>query len=157
MAHTPRPLKQPVLSSSQWVRIAFIGILTAIVTVSLEQTYEATGAALAATMGFVVFSLMSVAMGLSARSETATALNRDIFSDRTQLLLYGLALGMAFLSTELGFLQRLLGTVSLNRDQWLTCIGFAVALLLVDEVIKFFMRRRRRTAAPSVAAATAQA
>jgi Ca2+-transporting ATPase len=157
MAHTPRPLKQPVLSSSQWVRIAFIGILTAIVTVSLEQTYEATGAALAATMGFVVFSLMSVAMGLSARSETATALNRDIFSDRTQLLLYGLALGMAFLSTELGFLQRLLGTVSLNGDQWLTCIGFAVALLLVDEVIKFFMRRRRRTAAPSVAAATAQA
>jgi Ca2+-transporting ATPase len=43
----------------------------------------------------------------------------------------------------LGFLQRILGTVSLNGDQWLICIALAFALLLVDEVIKFFMRRRR--------------
>jgi hypothetical protein len=28
-------------------------------------------------------------------------------------------------------------------DQWLLCIGFALALLLVDEVVKFFMRRGR--------------
>jgi Ca2+-transporting ATPase len=155
MTHTPRPLKQPVLSASQWVRIAFIGILTALAVIYVERTHQAADAALAATMGFVTFSLLSVAMGLSARSETATAFNRDVLQDRTQVLLYGMALLVAFLSTELGFLQRLLGTVSLNGNLWLTCIGLAIGLLLVDEVIKFFMRRRRSAAAGRVAPAQA--
>ena len=45
----------------------------------------------AATMGFVAFAFLVIAMGLSARSETGTAFNRDILSDRNQVLLYGLA------------------------------------------------------------------
>jgi P-type Ca2+ transporter type 2C len=143
MEHTPRPLKQPILSRSQWVRIAFIGILTAIVVVYLEAVSTSASEATAATMGYVAFALLSVAMGLSARSETNTAFNRDIFHDRNQLLLYGIAIGMTILSTELGVFQRVLGLTSLHRNQWLICIGFAVALLLVDEVIKYFLRRRR--------------
>lgn len=142
MKKKPRPLKQPILSYSEWMRIAFIGILTAIVVVFLEAIYEVDGEATAATMGFVAFAMLSVAMGLGARSETATAFNSDVLHDRTQVLLYGLALLMTLLATELGFLQRILGTTSLSRDQWLICIGFAFALLLVDEVIKFFLRRR---------------
>jgi Ca2+-transporting ATPase len=155
MAHTPRPLKQPVLSGPQWVRIAFIGILTALAVIYVEWTHQAADVALAATMGFVTFSLLSVAMGLSARNETGTAFNRDVLQDRTQVLLYGMALIVTYLSTELGFLQRLLGTVSLNGDLWLTSIGLALGLLLVDEVIKFFMRRRRSAAAGRVAPAQA--
>ncbi len=33
MKHSPRPLKQPILKSSQWVRIALIGLLTAVAVV----------------------------------------------------------------------------------------------------------------------------
>jgi Ca2+-transporting ATPase len=147
MEHTPRPLKQPILSRSQWVRIIFIGLLTAIATVYLEWTYELVGVATAATMGFVAFALLSIVMGLSARNETATAFNRDIFHDRNQVILYGVAIGITILATELSVFQKILGLTSLNGDQWLICIGFAVALLLVDEVIKFFLRRRRQAKA----------
>jgi Ca2+-transporting ATPase len=147
MEKTPRPLKQPILSRSQWVRIIFIGVLTALATVYLESVHEATSVATAATMGFVAFAMMSIAMGLSARSETDSAFNRDIFHDRNQLLLYGMALLFTFLPTELAFLQRMLGTISLSNEQWLTCIGFAFALLLVDEVVKVFLRRSRAEAA----------
>jgi len=57
--------------------------------------------------------------------------------------LYGIALLVTFLATELGFLQRILGTVSLFGDyKWLICILLAVGLVLIDEVIKFFLRRR---------------
>ena len=146
MQHRPRPLKQPILSVAQWVRIIFIGILTAVVVIYLEAVYEAQGVALATTMGFVAFALLSIAMGISARSETATAFNSDIIHDRNQLLLYGLALVITILSTEMGFLQRNLGLTPLTRDQWLTCIGFAILLLLVEEVIKFFLRRREPAA-----------
>ena len=99
----------------------------------------------------------SVIIGLSARNETGSAFNRDILSDRHQLMLYGLALLFIFVPVELGF-PRFLGLTRLSGNQWLLCVIFAFLLLLVDEVIKFFMRRRRSKRAPSVAApAPAQA
>ena len=153
MENKPRPLKQPILTRSQWVRIIFVGLLTAFVTVYLESLYQATDVSTAATMGFIAFSLMSIAMGLSARSETASAFNRDIFHDRNQLMLYGLALLFTFLPTELAFMQRILGTTSLSTEQWMIGIGVALALLLVDEVFKFFLRRSRGHSETAVVAA----
>jgi Ca2+-transporting ATPase len=152
MDRKPRPLSQPVLSSAQWVRLIFTGFLIAFGTLIVETTFESTSMELAATMGFVVFSLFNVAMGLSARSEKETVFDRDNLSDRRQLGLYGVALLLTLLATELGFLQRILGTISLTGNQWLICIGFAVAMLLIDELIKFFMRRRKSTSAAAVQA-----
>ena len=50
-------MKQPILSRSQWVRIIFLGLLTAIVVIFLESTYQDTDVALAATMGFAAFAM----------------------------------------------------------------------------------------------------
>ena len=148
MERKPRPLSQPVLTRSQWVRITFLGLLMAIATLFLEAYFAPAGAAVLTTMGFVVFSLFNVVIALSCRSEIHSAFNRDILSDRRQLMLYGLALLLTFLPTELGFTQRSLGLASLTFDQWLLCAVLAFALLLVDEVVKFFLRRRRRSPLP---------
>jgi Ca2+-transporting ATPase len=144
MERKPRPLSQPVLSGSQWVRLVFTGLLIAIGTLYIEAAYTPAGLATAATMGFVVFSLFNIALGLSARSETGTVFNRDNLSDRRQLQLYGLALLFILLPVEFGIGARFLETAPISGQQWLICIVFAVAMLLIDEVIKFFMRRRRR-------------
>jgi Ca2+-transporting ATPase len=144
MKRKPRPLKQPILSVSQWVRVIFFGVVMGFVTVQLEGMYQSVSFATAATMGFVAFSLLSIVMGLSSRSETASAFNRDVLNDSNQLKLYGLAILFTFLPTVLDFLQRMLGTTSLTGDQWLLCIGLALAYLLLDEVVKFFMRRRMK-------------
>jgi Ca2+-transporting ATPase len=144
MARKPRPLTQPVLSGPQWVRLIFTGLLVAIGTLAVEtvatQNY---GTAVAATMGFVVFSLFNIAVGLSARSETGTVFTRDTVGDQRQLKLYGLALFLTVFGAEFNLGQRILGTVSLNSTQWWTCIVLAFVLLLIDEVVKFFMRRAR--------------
>jgi Ca2+-transporting ATPase len=155
MERKPRPLSQPVLSRSQWVRIAFIGILMAAGTLILEAAAAPMGAEMVSTLGFVSFSLFCVVIGLSCRSETASAFNREILSDRRQLMLYGLALLFVFVPVELGF-PRFLGLTGLSGNQWLLCIGLAIALLLVDEVVKVFMRRSRREAqqAPALAVST---
>jgi Ca2+-transporting ATPase len=73
------------------------------------------------------------------------------------VLLYGFALLLTFLPTELGFLQRILGTTSLSGNQWLLCIVLAFVLLLVDEVVKVILRSRRGPAAAPAAAASAVA
>jgi Ca2+-transporting ATPase len=144
MERKPRPLSQPVLSRSQWVRLVFTGLLIAIGTLVIEAAYEPVGMATAATMGFVVFGLFNIALGLSARSETETVFNRDNLSDRRQLQLYGLALLLILLPVEFGIGDRILETTEISGEQWLICIVFAIAMLLIDEVIKFFMRRSRR-------------
>ncbi|MFN8483218.1 MAG: cation-transporting P-type ATPase [Anaerolineae bacterium] len=158
MERKPRPLSQPVLTRRQWARMVFIGVLMAVGTLLLETLYEPTNAALAATMGFAVFSLYNIAIGLSNRSETESVFNRDIVADRRQLQLYGLSLLATLVPTIIGFFQRGLGLTPLTLEQWLLCAAFAFGLLLVDEVIKFFMRRsRRRAAQPAPVAAPAVA
>ena len=42
-----------------------------------------------------------------------------------------------------------MGLTGLSADQWLICVGFAMVLLLVDEVIKVFLRRRHSHDAPA--------
>jgi Ca2+-transporting ATPase len=139
MARKPRPLSQPVLSRAQWMRIIFIGFLVALGTMVLE--YLQVDPAVAATMGFAAFSLCNVTIALSVRDENASVFNRDLLSDRRQLMLFGLSLLFTILPVELGF-PRFLGLSNLNMYQWLICIAVAVAVLLVDEVIKVFRRRR---------------
>jgi Ca2+-transporting ATPase len=155
MARKPRPLSQPVLTRSQWVRIGFLGLLMAISTLVLEAIYWPTDNALGATIGFVMFSLFNIVIALSSRSETQTAFTRDIFSERNQLMLYGLAILFTILPTVLDFLQRFLGTTTLSLNLWLLCGGLAFVLLLVDEAIKFFLRRRRQSQGPQSAAPAA--
>jgi Ca2+-transporting ATPase len=123
MEHKPRPLKQPILSVPQWVRIAFIGILMSIGTVYLEKVYETTSKELAFTMGFVFFSLCVVVLALSSRSETGSAFNRDIVKNRQQLMLYGISLLMVILPMKLDFLQRFLGLTDITTNQFLLCLG----------------------------------
>jgi len=159
MERKPRPLEQPVLSRSQWARIVFLGIVMAAGTLILERAYTPAGAVIAVTMGATVFSLYNILVGVSCRSETGSAFNRDLLADRRQVQLYGLALLLTILGTELGFLQHLLGTASLTGQQWLVCIVVALTVLVVDEVIKLFMRRSRgraQTEEPTPAPVLAQ-
>ena len=53
----------------------------------------------------------------------------------------GLSVLTILLATEFGFFQRLLGTASLNVDQWLICIGVALSLIVVEEVRKLLKVR----------------
>jgi len=121
-----------------------MGVLTALVTVYLEAAFESVSVETAATMGFVAFAMLSIAMALGARSETGSAFNRDVLSDHRQLLLYAMAFLFTFLPTRLPFLQEWLGLTALNVEQWMLTVVLAFGLLLVDEVIKFFMRRSRK-------------
>ena len=103
---------------------------------------EWADALVATTMAVTVFSLMNVAMGMSARSQTRTIFTRDIVSDRRQLTLYGGTIIAIVLATELDVLNRILDTTSLTGGQWLVCLLLAVGLILVEEITKLVLRRQ---------------
>ena len=147
MDNKPRPLSEPVLSRGQWGYNTAIGLLMAIATLWVLDVFEGwENALVAASMGVVVFSLMNISLAVGARSATQTAFDRDTFSGRRQLFLYGLALLFTILSTELGVLQRILGTTSLTGGQWLVCIVLSALLVLVGEAIKLVLRHRQAAA-----------
>jgi Ca2+-transporting ATPase len=118
-------------------------LLVAFGTLAVEAIYQPVDPAVAATMGFVAFSLFNIAVGLSARSETGTVFTTDTVGDRRQLQLYGLALLFVIIGAEFNIGQRILGTVSLTGQQWFISLALAFILILIDEVVKFFMRRAR--------------
>ncbi len=101
MKRKPRPLSQPVLSRNQWMHIVFLGVIMAAITLIVEAYYTPAGANQAITMGYVVFSLLSIALGLNARSETKSIFSRDLFPGWRQIGLFALALFFVFLGTIL--------------------------------------------------------
>jgi P-type Ca2+ transporter type 2C len=146
MDRKPRPLAQPVLDVPQWVRAVALGVLMAAATLWVRDVFEEWATALVATtMAVTVFSLMNVATGMSARSQTRTLFTRDIVSDRRQLTLYGGTIVAIVLATELDILNRVLGTTSLTGGQWLVCLLLAAGLILVEEITKLFLRRQEST------------
>ncbi|HET8739002.1 MAG TPA: cation-transporting P-type ATPase [Acidimicrobiia bacterium] len=142
MERKPRPLRQPILSRGQWARVTIMGVLMAVATVAVESIYESEGRATAATMGFVVFSLFNIVLGPMSRSETDTVFSRDTVSESKQLILIGAAFLLTVLPTQLDFLSDWLGLTELTGYQWLVAFGLALALVLVDEIVKVFMRSR---------------
>jgi Ca2+-transporting ATPase len=142
MERKPRPLRQPILNRAQWVRVTFMGLLMAVTTVAVEAVYESDGVPVAATMGFVVFSLFNIVLGPMSRSETDSIFSRETVSESRQLLLVGAAFLFTVLPTQLDFLANWLGLTALTGNQWLIALGLALALVLVDELVKLVMRRR---------------
>ena len=145
MDQPPRPMSAPVLSRAQWIRIIVMGLLIAGSTLAVLNHFDTElGALTTGTMALTIFGLMEIAVGIGARSEFGTILNREVVSGRRQLMLLATSLLMIVLASELGVFQRLLDTVPLTGNQWLVCIGAAAALVVVDEAIKMVLRRQHR-------------
>ena len=99
-------------------------------------------------MGLVTFSLYSLSFSITTRDERRTAFSLDTFSDRTFNLATVASVLTLILATVLGPLQKLLGTTSLDVQQWLICICVGLAIVVVSEVRKAI---RRRAAGPVLA------
>jgi Ca2+-transporting ATPase len=150
MQRPPRPVGAPVLSRANWVRLCVQGLVMTVGALVAYQIGEAQdGAALAATMLLTTLSLFHVAAGLLARDQTNTILDRAAVPGTTQLRRYGIALLAIIVVTNIGFLQRIFDTVDLNLSQWSICIGLALTLVVVEELIKLVIRQRGRQRAPA--------
>jgi len=137
MRDAPRPPDRPILPTRllTWCVIAGLAIglgSLAVIWWGTEQYGEAVGR----TMGLVTFSLANIWFALETADEDSTILNGEILHNATLMKAVAASLVITVLSTELGILQRILGTLSLDLDQWLVCIGVSLVVLVVAEVRK---------------------
>jgi P-type Ca2+ transporter type 2C len=150
MQRKPRPVGAPVLSTANWVRLCVQGAVMTVGTLVAYQIGEANFTiAIASTMLLTTLSLYHIAAGLLARDQVNTIFRREFVPGAAQLRRYGIALAATILVTEIGFLQRIFSMVDLTLGQWGICVGIALTLVVVEEVIKVFLRRQRRDRAQS--------
>jgi Ca2+-transporting ATPase len=150
MRRRPRPVGAPVLSRANWVRLCVQGFVMTVGALVAYQIGESQdGPVVGATMLVTALSLSHLAVGLLARDQRNTIFSRAALPGPTQLRRYGIALLAIIAATTIGFLQRILETVELSLTQWSICIGIALTLVVVEELIKLVLRRRDRRRVPT--------
>ncbi|WP_240755622.1 cation-translocating P-type ATPase [Nocardioides iriomotensis] len=158
MDRPPRPVSAPVLSTANWVRLCIQGAVMTIGALVAYQIGDSQGdAVLGATFLLTTLSLFHLAAGLLARTPDETIFDRSFVPGATQLRRYGVALLAIIAVTSLDVLQRIFGTTSLTFAQWSICVGLALTLVVVEEVIKLVMRLRHTRLAPELATVSAPA
>ena len=154
MQRPPRPVGAPVLSRADWVRLCVQGAVMTVGALAAYQIGDAMdGAIVAATMLLTTLSLFHLAAGLLSRDQRNTIFDRDMVPGATQLRRYGTALLLIIAITAFDILQRIFDTTALSLAQWTICIGLALSLVVVEELIKLVLRHR--TDRPAIAFATA--
>jgi Ca2+-transporting ATPase len=143
MERKPRPVDAPVLSRPDWVRLCVQGaVMTTGALVAYQIGNTQDGTIIASTMLLTTLSLYHVFVGLLSRDQRGTLFDRDTIPGAAQLRRYGVALLAIIAITTIDILERIFGTGEMTLDQWLTCIGLALAIVVEEEVVKFFLRRR---------------
>jgi Ca2+-transporting ATPase len=141
MERKPRPSNEALLGRRLlvWLFVAggVMGLSTLAVLVWANQTYD--DESIARTMAMVTFSISNVAFSFATKDERRSAFSLDVLGDRPFLIATAVSIATIILMTELRFLQRLLGTSSLELDQWAICLVVGLIVIVVAELRKLLI------------------
>ena len=133
----PRPKEQKIIPPRLMRWLVIVGLVMAAGTLGVLAWADANyGDVVARTMGVTTFSLFRLFSSLETADESESLFAGTILGNRPLLIGTGLSVLTIILATELGFLQKILETVSLTPDQWAVCILVAFSLIIVEEARK---------------------
>jgi Ca2+-transporting ATPase len=141
-----KPLKRGanILDRSMLTTVGLVGLAMTVALLSLISYGQAStdSIVVATTMGLTAFSFMRIVGSWESRSVKDSVFSLSTFDNRQLNLFVGLVLVLMVAVTEVGFLQRIIGTQHLTIEQWGLCFSAGVALLLLWEGGKLVARRR---------------
>jgi Ca2+-transporting ATPase len=155
MKRRPRPMDEKILPRDRLIWLAFVGLVLGGVTLAVVAWAEgAWNVDVARTMGLTTFSLFNLLLSLTVKDELRSVFSLDTFDDRRLVRMSALSVIAIVLATELGLLQKILHTVSLDLQQWLICIAASLTIVVVSEIRKAVLRSRRSAEAGGRTAGT---
>ena len=138
MDRKPRPADAPILSQRMLIYLAVVGLFMGLGTLLvLELATRQYGEDVGRSMALATFSFMNVAFALGTKDLRESVFTMDTLADRTLMLGTGAGILITLLASQLGMLNRLLGTVPLTWEQWLVCAVMGLLVLFVSEIRKF--------------------
>lgn len=143
MERKPRRPDAPILDRSATVWFIVAGLVmgaSALIVVAWGDHED--GADVARAMGLTTFSIANLVFSFTARDQLRSVFSLDTFNDRQFVVTSLMSVAAIVLATEVGFLQRLLDTMSLSAEQWAICVAGGLVIVAVSEIRKVFLRRR---------------
>lgn len=154
MRDAPRPPDRPILPTRLLTWCVVGGLVIGLGSLGvIWWGTDQYGDTIGRTMGLITFSLANIWFAMETADEDTTIFNGEILRNGTLMKAVAASLVITVLSTELGILQRILGTVGLDLDQWLVCIGVSLLVIVVAEVRKLLRIRVTEVNAPAEAVA----
>jgi Ca2+-transporting ATPase len=152
MERKPRPEKEPILNRPVLAWLVIAGIVIGGTTLGIIWwADDAHGTAVARTMGVTTFAIANVFFSFTVKSERESIFTLSAFSDWRLMKATGMSALAIVLGTELGILQRILGTVSLTGREWVVCILGGLTIIVASEIQKLVLRARSSAAEKEVA------
>jgi len=144
MNRRPKPRGDSILTTGVKITCGSVGLFIAAANLFLIWwgKHHYGDVAIGQSIGLVAFSLMLVVAAFECRSETETVFNEDTFNSPRMNKIGAAEVVFAFLITQADFMNRLLGTVQLNAQQWGLALLAAVILLAGWEGGKWLARQR---------------
>jgi Ca2+-transporting ATPase len=122
--------------------LAVVGLIMGVGTLLvIEFASREWGEEVGRSMGLATFSFMNVAFALATKDPERSSFSEETLADRTLMMGTGAGILITFLASELGMLQRFLGTVGLTFDQWVICIVTGFSILLFSEIRKIVWKK----------------
>jgi Ca2+-transporting ATPase len=142
MEHAPRPSTRSIITPKLGIWLGLGGLSMAVATLGVMNYVETLGASLEAvrSLGYITFSLTHLFAALSYRFPQRSFFSRETFNNRNLNFTLLFSLVAIYLPTELNFLQRSMGLVSIGFQGWLVCLGLASITLWVSEIFKWLAK-----------------
>jgi len=143
MSLRPRPRGQSVLTRSVVITVGFVGLAMTIGLLCLIQLGKSHFGSLEVgrSIAFTSFALMLIVAAFECRNETGTVFTTATFDSKQ---MNWAALGeftLAILTTQMDAFHRILGTTTLDMQQFRWALIPPLALLLLWELGKLIARR----------------
>ena len=144
----PRPANERIMPMRLAIRLVFLGLVMAAVTLfAMQYVAQRQDDVLARSIGLTAFSLASIFFALECNDELGSVFSRKTIENTKLIQMSGLSLLATFIVVQFDFMQRIFGTTALDVNQWLICLVLGSIVLWVVEIMKIF---RRRAAAQAV-------
>jgi Ca2+-transporting ATPase len=142
MERPPRPANEQIMPMRLAIRLVFLGLVMAAVTlIAMQFVVVRHDDVLARSIGLTVFSLASIFFALECNDELGSVFSRKTIENSKLIQMSGLSLLATFIVVQFNFMQRIFDTKELDVNQWLVCIALGSVVLWVIEIMKIFRRR----------------
>ena len=152
MTHAPRRITDHVIDTRMWIGIAYVGVVTAAVTLlALDIPLPGGlvdgdgGLTQARTMAFTTLVLAQLFNVFNARSDEVSAFHR-LFTNWLLWAAVALSAALQVAVVQIPFLNDAFDTEPLDAVDWCTCIVLASVVLWANELRKLagsYVRTRR--------------
>jgi Ca2+-transporting ATPase len=164
MERKPRRADEAILPRPMLMWLIVAGFVMGVGTLAvIAWGIDAHSTELGRSVGLASFSFANIFFSFTVRDELRSVFRQETMEDRRFLYASGISFAAIILGSETRLLQRILGTIDLDFNQWIIALAVGSSILFVSEIYKVVLRRRtipqpaEPSAAPEVVDVTAPA